>query len=519
MTFSVLVAALLLFSAFSLVFAVFVPREAARSRSASLEKAALGLTVFSLFVALVGAVSTAFLGPISVQFLEIGAFHLGVYFDALSAILFALISFLGVVVARFARNYLAGDAHVGRFFRGFCITTGAALLLVISGNLLLFTLAWMAMSLGLHGLLTLYPERAGAALAARKKFLISRLGDACLIGALVFSYRLFGSWDFETLFARAAELKAAGVLPAEASAIALFLVGGAMLKSAQFPFHSWLPDTMETPTPVSALMHAGIVNAGGFLIIRLSPLVSLAPLALQILAIVGAFTAIFAAIVMTTQTSVKRSLAFSTVAQMGFMMLQCGLGAFSVAVLHIVAHSLYKAHAFLSSGSNVAPAKGTLSMPSARPLSAGFVGAAFGCALLVVTGVGALLGITPEKEPGVLLLGAVLVLALTQFLLGLWRGAFSPLFFGAGLGVVAAMSAAYFALHLAFSAMLRGAVPVSGAAANALEIALCVLVLGAIAGVAAARSARLPQWGRAFYVHALNGFYLHTYANRLLSRR
>ena len=139
--------------------------------------------------------------------------------------------------------------------------------------------------------------------------------------------------------------------------LCLSLVCGAMLKSAQFPFHSWLPDTMETPTPVSALMHAGIINAGGFLIVRLSPLVTLSPLSLHILAVVGAFTAIFASLVMMTQASVKRMLAFSTIAQMGFMMLQCGVGAFSIAVLHIVAHSLYKAHAFLSSGSVVSISK------------------------------------------------------------------------------------------------------------------------------------------------------------------
>jgi len=134
------------------------------------------------------------------------------------------------------------------------------------------------------------------------------------------------------------------------TAICLLLVGVAMLKSAQFPFHSWLPDTMETQTPLSALMHAGIINAGGFLIVRLSPVVSLSPVALNTLAIVGAFTAIFASLVMMTQASIKRMLALSTIAQMGFMMLQCGLGAFSIAVLHIVAHSLYKAHAFFIVG-------------------------------------------------------------------------------------------------------------------------------------------------------------------------
>ncbi len=173
-----------------------------------------------------------------------------------------------------------------------------------------------------------------------------------LLVAMILTYYCFGSFDYRDIFASAAN---AQFVIADKyhllSWIGTLFVIGAMTKSAQIPFHSWLPDTMETPTPVSALMHAGIINAGGFLIIRLSPLVSQSHVALDLLAIVGAATAILGAVVMLTQTSIKRTLAYSTIAQMGFMMLQCGLGAFSAALLHIIAHSLYKAHAFLSSGS------------------------------------------------------------------------------------------------------------------------------------------------------------------------
>src|SRR5690606_5255778 len=132
------------------------------------------------------------------------------------------------------------------------------------------------------------------------------------------------------------------------------IICGALLKSAQFPFHTWLPDTMGTPTPVSTLMHAGIINAGGYLVIRLSPLLVENTTAMLFLATIGAVTLASASLVMLTQTSVKRMLAYSTIAQMGFMLLQCGLGAYALAVLHLIAHSLYKAHAFLSSGSTVA---------------------------------------------------------------------------------------------------------------------------------------------------------------------
>ena len=284
---------------------------------------------------------------------------LGVYFDSLAAVMLVLVGFIGVIITRFSLRYLDGENRQGRFLRWICFSLGAVQMLIVSGNLMMFTGAWMLTSFGLHQLLTHYSDRPAAMLAARKKFLISRLGDVLLVAALVLTYLVFGSFAYEEVFAAAQTLgehtlTGHWLLPL----IGALYVLGAMTKSAQVPFHSWLPDTMETPTPVSALMHAGIINAGGFLVIRLSPLISLSHLALDFLAVVGALTALFGSVVMLTQTSVKRSLAYSTIAQMGFMMLQCGLGAFSAALLHIVAHSLYKAHAFLSSGSVLEAAAG-----------------------------------------------------------------------------------------------------------------------------------------------------------------
>ena len=147
--------------------------------------------------------------------------------------------------------------------------------------------------------------------------MVSRLGDAALVGALVLTYREFGTWDFQHIFIAAERFRTAGLehLPHSVSSICALLVFAALLKSAQFPFHSWLPDTMETPTPVSALMHAGIINAGGILIIRLNPLISLSQTALLVLCIFGGVTALFASVVMLTQASVKRCLAFSTMGQ------------------------------------------------------------------------------------------------------------------------------------------------------------------------------------------------------------
>ncbi|MEM6471208.1 MAG: proton-conducting transporter membrane subunit, partial [Planctomycetota bacterium] len=202
---------------------------------------------------------------------------------------------------------------------------------------------------------------------------------------------------------------------------AVLLVIAAVVKSAQFPFHTWLPQTMQTPTPVSALMHAGIVNAGGYLIVRLHPVVVAAPWVMAVLAAFGILTVTYAAVVMTTQTSVKRTLAYSTIAQMGFMILQCGLGAFSAAMLHILAHSMYKAHAFLSSGSQIAnyatpsllpPRRESISRGRSISVQLGL----FAAGVSLLFGFLMLLGVDPISKPGGLVLGAIIALAVSRWL-------------------------------------------------------------------------------------------------------
>jgi hypothetical protein len=208
----------------------------------------------------------------------------------------------------------------------------------------------MGASLGLHRLMLFYPERAAAQLAARKKALASRIGDGCMLGAALLAWHVFGRLDFAGIAALAPAMEQGWAT----HALAALLVLAALVKSAQFPLHGWLTEVMETPTPVSALLHAGIINAGGILLLRMSGVLALSGPAMDFLLLVGAVTAVFGAAVMLTQPSVKVNLAWSTIAQMGFMMMQCGLGAFGAALLHIVAHALYKAHAFLSSGGVVA---------------------------------------------------------------------------------------------------------------------------------------------------------------------
>ena len=170
-----------------------------------------------------------------------------------------------------------------------------------------------------------------------------------LIAAAVLLTLAYGTTDIAQILSAARAGNGGGL----AIAAAGFLAAAALLKSAQFPMHGWLTEVMETPTPVSALLHAGVINAGGFLLIRFADVMLLAPGVLAVLVMIGGFTALFGGLVMLTQPAVKTSLAWSTVAQMGFMILECGLGLFPLALLHIVAHSLYKAHSFLASGGAV----------------------------------------------------------------------------------------------------------------------------------------------------------------------
>lgn len=477
-------------------------------------------SVVALLTAIIAAAIVAFGGRIEHDIIGVGPFKIGVYFDALSAIMLLLVSFLAWVVTRYARTYLEGDAGRGHFLKWLCVTIGAVLTLLVASNLVMFTLAWMATSLSLNRLLTFYSDRPGAVIAARKKFIISRLGDACLITVIFLSYRAFGGWDFSDWFAQAALMREQGIEGnATLNAIALLLVAGAMLKSAQFPFHSWLPDTMETPTPVSALMHAGIINAGGFLVVRLSPIISFSPFALEVLALVGAFTALFASLVMMTQASIKRQLAFSTIAQMGFMMLQCGLGAFSIAVLHLVAHSLYKAHAFLSSGGVVALSKSSWT-PTEKPLAhPAALALSLLMALSIALGVGLLLG-ADAAEPGALLLGAVFVMAITHLLWSLWGRLVSARSIGIGALLAGAVSVAYFALHRGFKALLGDSIVQASVPPVAWPVtgAIVLLFVAVLVLQEQLASAMAHPKMRALYVHARNGFYFNTLANRAVQK-
>ena len=462
----------------------------------------------SVLLAVTAAVFLVLRGPLTVHWAPFGtdsSFNPSMRLDAISVVMVVLVSFLGMVVLRFSRNYLAGDSGQSRFFSWMSLTLAAVLTVVLSNHLLVIAAAWIMTSLCLHRLLLHYPGRAGAIFSARKKFVVSRLADALLLAASILLYRSYGTWELDGLFAAMSAGKTEGL------AISGFLlVGCAALKSAQFPFHSWLPDTMETPTPVSAFMHAGIINAGGFLVVRLSPLLVNAPAALSTLAVLGAFTAAFGAIVMLAQPSVKRALAYSTIAQMGFMMLQCGLGAFGLALLHIVAHSLYKAHAFLTAGSTI----GTIPRVAIKLKTPALTLGVLGGALLVTACATALNVLAPGTPFHLGIFALILSLALAYGLARIWStggGMFTAM---RGVAAASIIAAASLALNTGASTLFTDLPVVTP------PLLLLVFVGTVFVGLfifqALLWRAANHDLGRRLYIHALNGFYIGTYANRFL---
>ncbi|MGB1109474.1 MAG: NADH-quinone oxidoreductase subunit L [Gammaproteobacteria bacterium] len=475
--------------------------------------------------AILAAVLFAGRPPVSANLLSIplpggvGDFAIGSFVNNVTLIMLGLVSFVAVVVSRFAKNYLAGDPNQGRFHKWLSLTLASILTLIVSGNLLMFGFAWITTSLCLHQLLMFYRERPAAVLAAHKKFVASRIGDLSLLFAIGLIGATLNTLEFSELFVRMEAWQ--GPLPSALHWAAVFVVISAVLKSAQFPFHGWLIQVMEAPTPVSALLHAGIVNAGAFLVIRMSPVVSESLFALGLLAAIGLVTLALASMVMLTQTSLKVSLAWSTTAQMGFMLLECGLGLYSLAMLHLVAHSLYKAHAFLASGSGVDGFRAPSLSARHGESEIGRLMAALAFAAVTTFAVAAAFGISPLGEPALVATALVVTIAMSQLLLQadhyLSKGAFALKALGLGVG----LCVAYFALHAGFEHALAGSVmPISDPAATS-QFVFAGLIVAVFMGLLFLQW-RLSQGHtpatEALYVHLYNGLYIDVYMTRWLQR-
>lgn len=476
-------------------------------------------TVASLALACGAGVFVALSGAVTSPLLGVAGIGLSIRLDALSLVMLGLVLFVGAIAVQYSRNYLDGDDRHGAFLGGLCLTLAAVSLLVTAGNLVQLVAGWIATSLALHRLLLFYPERPGALTAARKKFLVARAGDGLLILAAVLLAGAFGTTDIAALLESARGLTEAEALPWAVPFAAGLIALAALLKSAQVPSHGWLTEVMETPTPVSALLHAGIINAGGFLVLRFADLMLLEPVAMLLLTLVGGLTALFGAVCLLAQTSVKVALAYSTIAQMGFMLLQCGLGAFSAAALHIVAHSLYKAHAFLSAGGVIEQMRANPSRVAGSGPGLATVGLGLVLALGLFFVIGQAFGVGPTDKPAIVALGAILILGLTHLLAQALSGKTDAFVLSRALLGAALVSTLYFSLQAGAAALLADSLPPTPLP-GPVALAAAALVVAGFAAVTllqvlVARHPDRPLWRRA-YVLAANGFYANSLFNRLV---
>ncbi len=470
--------------------------------------------LFALVVALGSAVILISHGGATSSLIGAGGIGLSARIDIVSVVMMLLVSFVGWVVVRYAATYVDGEARQGAFMGWLITTLAAVLLLVQAGNLVQFVLAWIATSLALHRLLLFYPDRVQAQRAAHKKFVCARLGDAALIGAAALLFTTYHSTDIATILGAARTGEATAVAGWAAALIAL----AALLKSAQFPTHGWLTEVMETPTPVSALLHAGVINAGGFLLIRFADVMLNAPGVLAILVMVGGFTAVFGGAVMLAQPAVKTSLAWSTVAQMGFMILQCGLALFPLALLHIVAHSHYKAHAFLASGRAV---DGVAAIRRPGPVaipSMAAVGQAFLLSIAIYILIGAIFGFE-SKSPQAIAVGAILIFGVAYLIAQGLADAAPQVLTRRTTLYAFATAVAYFALQTGAEWLTAGTLPATPAP-GPLEWALMVLLVFSF-GLVAVALAMFPLWAShpaaaGLRVHLANGLYVNAVFDRIL---
>lgn len=288
--------------------------------------------------------------------------HIGLTIDRLTSVMLLLVTTVSALVHVYTIGYMQGEPGYARFFSYIALFTFSMLMLVLADNFLQLFVFWEAVGLCSYLLIGHWYERPSAVAAATKAFIVNRVGDFGFILGLLLVFTTFDSLDYATVFAnvgRASE-KVINILEPLGSSlevstltvICLLLFMGAIGKSAQFPLHVWLPDAMEGPTPISALIHAAtMVTAGVFMVARLAPLYNASPAAMSVVAVVGAITMVLGATIALTQTDIKRVVAYSTVSQLGYMIMACGLGAYAAGMYHLLTHGAFKSLLFLGCGS------------------------------------------------------------------------------------------------------------------------------------------------------------------------
>ena len=272
--------------------------------------------------------------------------NFGFLIDPLTAVMLMVVTGVGFLIHVYSIGYMHGEDGFTRFFVYMNLFMVSMLLLVMGNNFLVLFIGWEGVGLCSYLLIGYYFNKVSAAKAATKAFVVNRIGDAGFLLAMFLVFINFRTLDYLTVFEQASRLSTE-----TATAIALCLLVGAVGKSAQIPLYTWLPDAMEGPTPVSALIHAAtMVTAGVYMVVRTHVFYDMSPVALTTVGLVGGTTALFAATIGLVQNDIKRVLAYSTVSQLGYMFLACGVGAYSAAIFHLVTHAFFKALLFLSAG-------------------------------------------------------------------------------------------------------------------------------------------------------------------------
>ena len=274
----------------------------------------------------------------------------GFQVDPLTLVMMFVVTGIGLIIHVYAVGYMQEEFSYYRFFAYFNLFVSAMLLLVMGNNFLLMFIGWEGVGLCSYFLIGYYFEKKSACDAGTKAFIVNRVGDFAFLLAVMYIFNIFGTIDFtEVMHAAPEKLIYAGEA---VTIITMLLFVGATGKSAQIPLYTWLPDAMEGPTPVSALIHAAtMVTAGVYMLVRCSVLFNLSPMTMTVVAFIGGGTAIMAATIGMTQFDIKRVLAYSTVSQIGYMFMACGVGAYTAAIFHLVTHAFFKACLFLGSGS------------------------------------------------------------------------------------------------------------------------------------------------------------------------
>ncbi len=309
-------------------------------------------SVIGSFLACVGSVTAAAGDGYRLTlftWLQSGNFtaDVGLLFDPLAAVMALMVTGVASLIHLYAAGYMEEDPDQTRFFALLNLFVFAMLTIVLADNLLLLFLGWEGVGFCSYGLIGFWYSKKENADAGRKAFIVTRIGDLFFAAALLWLFALFGTIGIEVINGRAGELAGTTTV----TLLALLLLLGACGKSAQLPLMTWLPDAMAGPTPVSALIHAAtMVTAGVYLLCRLFPLVSLSPLAMAAIALVGVATALYAATCALAQHEIKRVLAYSTMSQVGYMFLAVGLGSVSAAMFHLITHAFFKALLFMTAG-------------------------------------------------------------------------------------------------------------------------------------------------------------------------